>query len=66
MQARRAFRIEPVEAIINGRMSARSCSDDRGSSLGKLAIQRKSRLADRLPRSNDGKLRNPVKKQDLR
>jgi hypothetical protein len=66
MQARRAFRIESMEAIIDGRMPARSSSDDRGSSIGKLATQRKSRLVDRLPRGNDGKLRNPVKKQDLR
>ena len=66
MQARGAFRIETVEAFINSRMPARSSSDDRGSSLGKLAAQRKSRLAHCLPRSNDGKLRNSVKKQDLR
>ena len=66
MQAHGAFRIEAVEAFINGRMPARSSSDDRGSSLGKLAAQRKSRLAYRLPRSNDGELRNSVKKQDLR
>lgn len=66
MQARGAFRIEAVEAFINGRMSARSSSDDRGSSLGKGALQRKSRLAHCLPRSNDGELRNSVKKRDLR
>ena len=66
MQARSTFRIETVEAVINGRMPARSSPDDRGRLLGKLGVQRKSRLAHRLPRSNDGKLRNAVKKQDLR
>jgi hypothetical protein len=47
-------------------MPARSGSDDRGRLFGKFGVQRKSRLAYRLPRSNDGKLRNAVKKQDLR
>ncbi len=65
MQARGAFRVETVEAVINSRMSARSSSDDRGSSLGELILQRKSRLAHCLSRRNDGELRNPVKKQDL-
>jgi hypothetical protein len=66
MQARGALRIEAVEAFINGGMSARSSSDDRGSSLGKVAVHRKSRLAHCLPRSNDGELRNSVEKRDLR
>ena len=66
MQARSAFRIETVEAFINSRMPARSSSDDRGRLLGKLGLQCKSRLAHRLPSSNDGKLRNAVKKRDLR
>ena len=65
MQARGALRIEAVEAFINGGMSARSSSDDRGSSLGKVAVHRKSRLAHCLPR-NDGELRNSVEKRDLR
>ena len=66
MQACRAFRIEAVEAFINGRMPARSCSDDRGRLLGKFADQCKSGLAYCLSRRNDGELRNSVKKQDLR
>ena len=39
MQARGAARIEAVEAVIDGRMSARSGSDDRGGSLGNFAAQ---------------------------
>ena len=66
MQACGAFCIETVEAFINGRVSARSSSDDRSSPLSKFTAQGKSRLAHCLPRSNDGKLRNPVEKQDLR
>ena len=66
MQARGAFCIETVEAFIDGRMSARSGSDDRGSPLGKFTAQGKSGLAHCLTRSDDGELRNPVEQQDLR
>jgi hypothetical protein len=66
MQPRGAFRIETAEVFIKGCMSARSSADDRGSSASKLAVQRKPRLAYCLPRSNDGELRNAVKKEDLR
>jgi hypothetical protein len=66
MQARGAACIEPVEAVIERRMSARSGSDDSGGSLGDLAAQLKSRVAHRLPRGNDGELRNPVEQRELR
>lgn len=66
MQTRGPARIETVEAFINGRMSARASSHDRGSSFGEFAAQCQSRLAHGLPRSNDGELRNPVEKRDLR
>jgi len=66
MQAGGAFCIEAVEAFIDGRMSARSGSDDRSSPLGKFTAQGKSRLAHCLTRSNNGKLRSPIEWQDLR
>src|SRR5689334_3784589 len=47
-------------------MAARSGSDDRGRSLGKLTAQRKARLAHSLPRGNDNELRNPVEQRELR
>ena len=66
MQARGAFRVETVEIFIDGRMPARSGADDRGGSLGQLAAEFKPRLAHRLPRGDDGELRNPVEQEDLR
>ena len=66
MQARGTVCIEAVEAVIDSRMSSRSGSEDRGSSLGNLAAQLKPRLAHGLPRSNDGELRNPVEQRELR
>jgi hypothetical protein len=66
MQARGAFRVETVEAFIDGGMAARSGADDGGGSLGQFVLQHKPGLLDGLPRGNHGELRDPVEQQQLR
>jgi len=67
LQAHGTFCIETVEAFIDGRMSARAGSDDRGRSLGRQVrrVKKVPELAHCLPRSDDGELRNSIKKKNL-
>src|SRR4029077_4640053 len=55
-----------MKVFIDGRMPARSSSDDRGSSLRKLDTQRKSRFTHRLPGGGDGELRTPCEEKEFR